>query len=148
MGIFKNAKDLASVVKQAKELGDAEMGRKGMKRGLFGVPKLGDSLQQMKSALGDVAEMQEKNALLQSGVPGAAKVLGITDTGMEVNMNRVVDLQLEVTVEGAESYTTTTRAGVSPMLMPQIQPGNTVPVRVDGEDRDRVVLDWVRVGQV
>lgn len=148
MGIFKNVKDMADVVKQAKDVGDAEMERKGMRKGLFGAPHLGDSLQQMKSALGDVAEMQANAALLQTGAPGAAKVLSLTDTGMEVNMNRVVEMQLEVSVEGADAYTTTHREAISPMLMPQIQPGGTVPVRIDTEDRDRLVLDWARVGQV
>lgn len=147
MGIFKNMRDLADVTKKAKAMGDAEMERTGMKKGLFGAPSMSDSLSRMNTALDQVREMQEKSALLQTGVPGKGVVAGLTDTGMEVNMNRVVEIAMDVSADGAETYRTTVREGVSPMMMPQIQLGNTVPVRIDPEDRDRVTLDWARYGQ-
>lgn len=148
MGIFKNMKDLTDVVKQGKEMGDAALEKQGIRKGIMGTPHLGDSLAVMKDALGNVAQMNAKNELLGTGTPGKARVLGLTDTGMEVNNNRVVEVQVEVTVEGAETYTGVIKDAISPILMPQVQPGLTVPVRVDPADRDSIIFDWARTALI
>lgn len=56
----------------------------------------------------------------------------------------VSEAQVEVTVEGAETYTAVIKDAISPILIPQVQPGATVPVRVDPADRDSVIFDWAR----
>jgi hypothetical protein len=148
MGMFKNMKDLTDVMKQGKEMGDAALEQQGIRKGFMGTPHLGGSLAKMKDMMGDVAQMQGKNELLATGTPGKARVLGLTDTGMEVNNNRVVEVRVEVTVEGADTYTAVIRDSISPILMPQVQPGATVPVRVDAADRDSVVFDWARTAMM
>lgn len=82
-----------------------------------------------------------RDHLLQAnGVPAKATVLVITDTRSRVNGNPVVDLQLRVTGEGGQTYEASLRTAISPVDLPRYQPGLTVDLRVDREDRQRVVL--------
>lgn len=78
--------------------------------------------------------------LRADGLPAKATVLAITDTRSRVNGNPVVDLQLSVQASADHTYTTQLRATISPVDLPRYQPGMTVNVVADPEDRQRVVL--------
>ena len=65
----------------------------------------------------------------------------LIDTGTTINQDPVVEFVLEVHSQEGEVYEARTRALVSRLAVPQVQPGRTVPVAVDPADRRRVALD-------
>lgn len=77
--------------------------------------------------------------LKANGLPAKATVLSITDTRSRVNGNPVVDLSLSVESGGA-AYTAGLRAAISPVDLPRYQPGQTVDILVDRNDRQHVGL--------
>jgi len=76
-----------------------------------------------------------------TGRSAEARVLKIWETGTKVNDNPVVGFRLEVWAEGLEPYEAETRALISILFIPQIQPGAILPVKYDPEDPQRVALD-------
>ena len=51
-----------------------------------------------------------------------------------------VELDLSVSVDGAEPYAVTHRQTISRIAIPSFQPGATVPVRVDPADRTSLMI--------
>jgi hypothetical protein len=88
--------------------------------------------------------MQAQQMLLTTGTPGTATIKNLQDTGTLVNFNPQVILDLEVTVEGKDPYTTQLTTSVPQMQIPMIQPGNKVGVRVDPADPSSLAIDWTR----
>ena len=84
----------------------------------------------------DVArEIREK------GLPAKGTVLKIWETGVRVNDNPVVGFLLEIHAEEMAPYKAETKALISILQIPQIQPGAVLPVRYDPEDPSRIALD-------
>lgn len=75
------------------------------------------------------------------GLPATATVLKIWETGTRINNNPVVGFLLEVHAEGLKPYTTETKALISILMIPQIQPGATLKVKYDPDNPNRVALD-------
>ena len=85
---------------------------------------------------------EDVNAEIRAnGLPATATVLKIWETGVRVNDNPVVGFLLEVQAEGMEPYQATTKALISILQIPQIQPGAVLKVKYDPEDPSRVALD-------
>jgi len=85
---------------------------------------------------------QEACAILAIGQPTTAKVIGLKDTGTTINQDPVVDFVLEVYPrDGGDPYEAQTKALVSRLEVPQVQPGRILPVKYDPKDRTRVALD-------
>jgi hypothetical protein len=78
-----------------------------------------------------------------NGLPATATVLEIWETGTRVNDNPVVGFLLEVQAEGMEPYRAETKALISILLIPQIQPGAVLDVKYDPRNPQRVALDMV-----
>ena len=76
-----------------------------------------------------------------NGLPATATVLQIWETGTRVNHNPVVGFLLEVHAEGLEPYRAETKALISILLIPQIQPGAVLKVKYDPKNPQRVALD-------
>ena len=76
-----------------------------------------------------------------NGLPASGKVLKIWETGVRVNDNPVVGFLLEVHAEGIEPYEAETKALISILWIPRIQPGEVLPVKYDPDDPSRVALD-------
>jgi hypothetical protein len=76
-----------------------------------------------------------------NGLPATATVLQIWETGVRVNDNPVVGFLLEVHAEGLEPYKAETKALISILLIPQIQPGAVLKVKYDPRNPQRVALD-------
>ena len=74
-------------------------------------------------------------------LPAKGTVLKIWETGMRVNDNPVVGFLLEIHAEGMAPYEAQTKALISILRIPQIQPGKVLPVKFDPKDPSRVVLD-------
>ena len=76
-----------------------------------------------------------------NGLPATATVLKIWETGVKVNDTPVVGFLLEVQAEGMQPYQAETKALISILQIPQIQPGAVLKVKYDPEDPNRVALD-------
>jgi hypothetical protein len=142
MGMFKDLKKLSD---QGKEIGK----QSGRPTSMLGMIKdMPNQLNQATGAIDDAmamqADMQAQQMLLTTGTPGTATIKNLQDTGTLVNFNPQVILDLEVTVEGKDPYTTQLTTSVPQMQIPMIQPGNKVGVRVDPADPSSLAIDWTR----
>jgi hypothetical protein len=83
---------------------------------------------------------------IANGVPATAQILSVQDSGITVNgVNMVVNLRLRVTIEGAPPYEVDARTVLSGRTSwGALQPGMTVPVKVDPNDPGKVALDLGR----
>lgn len=133
MGFFK---DMRSVMQTANAMTPPEH------RGLTGSMRLAkDGMAQMSGALGDMAaESQKAQHLMVSGRVGTATVNALRDTGMSINDNPVVELDLEVIVDGGVPYGVTHRQTISRLAVAGFQPGSSVPVRVDPMDPQSLIV--------
>ncbi len=85
---------------------------------------------QVAGASALVGSLQAKEQVALTGIPTTARVLGMQQTGMIVNMNPQVAATLEV--RGSQGpYQVQTLAVIPQMNIPQFQPGATVNVRVN-----------------
>jgi len=92
----------------------------------------------MVDKLSGEGEAREIRAL---GRSAQAKVLKIWDTGITVNNDPVVGFLLEVRPDDRPPYQAETKALISRLDIPQIQPGAVLPVKFDPDDPGRVALD-------
>ena len=83
----------------------------------------------------------EARKIRASGQPAQAKVLRIWDTGITVNNDPVVGFLLEVRPDDRPPYQAETKALISRLDIPQIQPGAVLPVKFDSDNPGRVALD-------
>jgi hypothetical protein len=78
------------------------------------------------------------------GVSAPATVVQIWDTGVTVNDDPVVGFLLDVKPEGQAPFQAKTKALVSRLAVPRVQPGAQLKVMYDPKDTTRVALDPVR----
>ncbi len=126
MGFFKDLRDLQKMGDQARR--DA-----GMKRGLGG---LRQTMEMAEDTLGGARDQQR---LMEEGRTGEATIKSIRDTGKTLNENPEVEFELEVSLDGFK-YDVNHRQIVSRVAVPQFQPGATVPVHVDPQDQEKLVI--------
>jgi hypothetical protein len=127
MGFFKELKDLK---KNADEL------TKGQKR-----PSLMDGMKQANQAMEDLqGQQQSAQHLMTNGVDATATVQSLMSTGKTVNMMPEIQFVLDVSVGGGAPYSVTHSQVVSPVSIPMVQMGMTVPVKVDPADQQQVYL--------
>jgi hypothetical protein len=128
MGMFKDMRDLSKAGKQVKK----ERG------GTLGMMK--DGLAQANEAMQQVqADQQLAEKLANEGVDGTATIGQMVATGKQVNMQPELQFQLTVDVNGSQSEVTHTQV-VSPAVIGQLQPGATVPVKVDPNDHSQLMI--------
>jgi hypothetical protein len=131
MGFFKDLKQLSDTGKQMQRDAGIRPGFAGMK----------DAVAMSNQVLQGVQQADaDSRRLLATGAVATGIVKGIRDTGTMVNMHPQIELDLEVTLPGQSPYAVTTRQVVSPVNIPQIQPGNPVSLRVDPTDLTRVLI--------
>jgi hypothetical protein len=78
--------------------------------------------------------------LMASGRVGRAIVTARRDTGVVVNDNPEVELELQVSVDGGPRYPVTHRQIISRLVTANFAPGAIVPVRVDPIDPQRLLI--------
>ena len=89
--------------------------------------------------------VSEAKRLQATGMPANARILEIWDTGITVNDDPVIGLEVEVVRGDGSVYTATIpKSLVSRVDIPQFQPGQTVGVRIDPQDPAIVALDVYR----
>ncbi len=84
--------------------------------------------------------------ILQTGIAGTATVTGVTQTGMYLNEQPQLRLNLLVSLPGQVPYATTHTSFVPLMLMGRVTSGAPLAVRVDPADLNKVVVDWQSSG--
>lgn len=104
-------------------------------------PDTGETLAPDVVTDGDVgvsgAEMQR---LWSDGVPALATITEVRDTGQRLAGNAVLDLDLTVTRDGAESYDTTLRLAIAGDEAESFSPGSAYNVRVDPQDHTKLAF--------
>lgn len=93
----------------------------------------------MIDRMSGVADTQ---ALQETGVAAEALILRIWDTGITVNDDPVIGMEVEVRpAEGEPWRVAIEKSLISRLDIPRFQPGQLVHVRFDPQDRTRVGLD-------
>jgi hypothetical protein len=128
MGMFKDMRDLNKAGKEMKK----ERG------GSFKMMK--DGLAQANEMVQDVqADQQLAEKLANEGVDGTATIISMVATGATINMQPQLQFQMSVDVGGHVSTVTHVQV-VSPAIIGQLQPGATVPVKVDPSDHSQLMI--------
>jgi hypothetical protein len=123
MGLFKDIKNIKDQTK-------------GYKR-----PSIREGLHTASEALTAVNEQQaQASELMTSGVDGQATITQIMHTGKTVNYMPEVQMMVQVSVGGGAPEAVTHTQVISPTSIPQIQPGMTVPVKVDAQDHTKIFV--------
>ncbi len=79
--------------------------------------------------------------LRKHGLEGWARIDGVHPLRRTDHSSELTEFDVELTVPGAESYHGTIVVDVMPVHKPKMVVGGTVPIRVDPQDRDRIILD-------
>ena len=80
--------------------------------------------------------------LRDHGVPGTAQVLGARQTGVTLNDQPQVALNLQVTAPGHGTYDATVKQFVPLIALGMLGSGRPLSVRVDPQDRERILIVW------
>jgi hypothetical protein len=83
----------------------------------------------------------------QSGIAGQATITGLTQTGMYLNQNPQVEIDLLVQLPGQPPYAARRKEFVPLILLGRLSSGAPLPVKVDQADRQKVVIDWPAANQ-
>ncbi|HTX68448.1 MAG TPA: hypothetical protein VMH50_04805 [Thermoleophilia bacterium] len=132
MGIFKDLRDLRQTTND-------------IEREQFGTTnpfKIGlQSMHELGEQVGKLKEYEEATAGVPAdGVPGEATITAARDSGVQVNNMPMLEMDLQVTVGGGEPYAATVRRVVQHAELGRFQVGATVPVTVDPQNREVVVI--------
>jgi hypothetical protein len=85
------------------------------------------------------AEAQRVRA---QGVPGQATILGMRQTGVHVNEQPQIELQLQVQDQMYGSRQVTMKEYVPLMMLGALSSGRPLPVKVDPANPNNVVIEW------
>lgn len=105
---------------------------------LFFVTAIGAITMKVRSSASEKAEQLRVYA---RGTPARARIVNIGTKGGGINGHPNIDFELDVTIPGQEPYRVSLTALVSKLAIPRIQPDAQIDVRVDPDDRQRVLLD-------
>ncbi len=83
-----------------------------------------------------------KAQLRESGVLGQAQILATRETGVRVNNQPQLELQLQVAVAGHQPYAAIHREVVSMVHLGRLTPGTSLTVRVHPSDPSLMVIEW------
>jgi len=78
--------------------------------------------------------------LLRHGLEGWAVIEGVHPLTRTDHYTELTELDLELNVPGSETYRGTVIFDVAPIDRPRITVGETISIRVDPIDRDRIIL--------
>jgi hypothetical protein len=85
---------------------------------------------------------KEAQRLRMSGVPGQATILGMRQTGVYLNEQPQIELNLQVITQMHGPYQVTVREYVPLMLLGTLGSGRPLPVKVDPADPQKLVIEW------
>jgi hypothetical protein len=128
MGMFK---DMRSLHKAGKEQTKKQGGMFNMMKD--GIAQASDAMEQLQS------DQQLAEDLANDGVDGQATVKSMVATGKQVNYQPELQFELTVDVNGQTSDVTHTQV-VSSAMIGSLQPGATVPCKVDPNDHSKLMI--------
>lgn len=142
MGMFKNLKDTivgaAELTETAREM-QKESGQPAP--GMFGLGATAGMVQDANAMMKDLQAQQAKATRLMSvGVVGQGTIKAIRDTGVQVNYQPQFEIDLDVAIPDRETYQATLTQVVALAVLPQFQPGAVMPVRVDPDDPNVLMI--------
>jgi hypothetical protein len=76
-----------------------------------------------------------------AGLSGQATIVSLREGGPYVNQRPTITMELDVELPGRERYASQARQPVGRLVIGRLQPGATIPVRVDPQDLQKVVVD-------
>lgn len=82
----------------------------------------------------------------RSGIAGQATITGLTQTGMYLNQNPQVEMELLVQLPDRPAYAARRKEFVPLILLGRLSSGAPLPVKVDPADPQKVVIDWAAAG--
>jgi hypothetical protein len=119
---------------------------------LGGMPYAGDGMMLTGAILGVVGVIlvliglrwmrsaAKKDRISTTGVAGTGQIMGLRQTGVTVNDQPQVELDLLVTIPGRSPYRAEVKEIVPLIMLSRLQ--GTLPVRVDPAEPDAVVIQW------
>lgn len=106
-------------------------------------PSMREGLQRSTSALRAYTDQMEREPRLrQEGRRGTAVVRSAMDTAQLVNLMPVIDLALDVSLDGAPPRPVRLRQSVPHVALAATRPGSSVVVYVDPSDPDDLIVAW------
>ncbi len=84
----------------------------------------------------------EADRITATGLAGTATVTGLTQTGMQLNDQPQVKIDLLVSIPGREPYAASRKEFVPLILLGRLGSGVPLPVKVDPADPQDVIIDW------
>jgi hypothetical protein len=85
--------------------------------------------------------------ILATGIPGTAQITGLSQTGMYINYQPQIQMNLLVSLPGRPPYGATHKEVVPLILLSRLAPGAMLAVKVDPADPQKIVIDWQNAGQ-
>ena len=96
----------------------------------------------MTGAIDRATGESQARALQQTGLPAPATILRIWDTGITLNDDPVIGMEVEVRPEEGDPFRAVIpKSLISRIAIPQFQPGKEIAVRFDPQDTSQVALD-------
>ena len=91
-----------------------------------------------------IASRMKVRRLKEVGIPGMARIDGVSDTGVTVNGNPQVKYDVTITPgNGGRPYTSTTKVVVSRLIAPAQQVGQFAPVKIDPKNPLSFIFDTI-----
>jgi hypothetical protein len=92
------------------------------------------------------AKADEAERIAATGIAGQATIVGLTQTGVSLNDNPQVGIDLMVTIPGRQPYAAHRKEFVPLILLGRLANGGMLPVKVDPADPSKVVIGWDQLG--
>jgi hypothetical protein len=134
MGLFKNMNDMYKA--GGEPLGKGRHGARS--------EKLANAQSKMAAAQDMLAEQTRMINLATTGADASATVLGVRPTTQMINFEPVVELDLQLMVDGRPPYPLTVSQPVPQLYLTKAQPGAELKAKVDLTDPSTVFLDFAR----
>jgi hypothetical protein len=84
----------------------------------------------------------DADRIASTGLAGTATITGLTQTGMSLNDQPQVEMQLLVSIPGRAPYQATRKEFVPLILLGRLSSGLPLAVKVDPVDQQRLVIEW------
>jgi hypothetical protein len=88
------------------------------------------------------ASYGKREQLRATGIPGQARILSMTQTGMYVNEQPQVQFQLQVEAPNRPAYQVTRKEIVPLISLGALQNGQPLPVKIDPKDDQNLIIEW------
>jgi hypothetical protein len=128
MGFFKDVNELRKMGREASDNFDAKS-------------TMADGMARMKAAQELMAQQTATATLATTGEAATAQVLASRDTGAQINMQPIVEVDLMVTRStGGPPYPATVRQMIPQVQLGLVAPGSTISVKVDPANPTTVLI--------